>query len=659
MNTVTNEVSRDVLVQQLLNINLENKTFINDKVPDIIDEWNDNMVDNITFNLGQSKASTPMNTVINEVSSNPLESLDIAQESNIYANDSGILESDVDYVDNTTFNPGQSKASTPVNTVTNEVSRDVLVQQLLNINLENKTFINDKVPDIIDEWNDNMVDNITFNLGQSKASTPVNTVINEVSSNPLESLDIAQESNIYANDSGILESDVDYVDNTTFNPGQSKASTPVNTVTNEVSRDVLVQQLLNINLENKTFINDKVPDIIDEWNDNMVDNITFNLGQSKASTPVNTVINEVSSNPLESLDIAQESNIYANDSGILESDVDYVDNTTFNPGQSKASIPMNAVTNEVSRDVLAQQLLNINLENKTFVNDKVPDIIDEWDENLPLHDAVKLKHKSTVELLLSQGAEVNQTDKYGKTPLHYAAESGCKDIVELLLPQGVDVNILDQHYKTPLHYAAESGCKDIVELLLPQGVDVNILDQHYKTPLHYAAESGCKDIVELLLPQCFNINQTDNYGKTPLHYAAESGCKDIVELLLPQGVDVNILDQHYKTPLHYAAESGCKDIVELLLPQGVDVNILDQHYKTPLHYAAESGCKDIVELLLPQCFNINQTDNYGKTPLHYAAESGCKDIVELLLLNVLILIKLITTVRLLCIMLLSRDVRIL
>nr|WP_253307401.1 hypothetical protein [Rickettsia endosymbiont of Ceutorhynchus assimilis] len=245
---LTNEVSRDVLVQQLLNINLENKTFINDKVPDIIDEWNDNMVDNITFNLGQSKASTPVNTVINEVSSNPLESLDIAQESNIYANDSGILESDVDYVDNTTFNPGQSKASTPVNTVTNEVSRDVLVQQLLNINLENKTFINDKVPDIIDEWNDNMVDNITFNLGQSKASTPVNTVINEVSSNPLESLDIAQESNIYANDSGILESDVDYVDN-----------------------------------------------------------ITFNLGQSKASTPVNTVINEVSSNPLESLDIAQES----------------------------------------------------------------------------------------------------------------------------------------------------------------------------------------------------------------------------------------------------------------------------------------------------------------------------------------------------------------
>ncbi|MFP3012217.1 MAG: ankyrin repeat domain-containing protein [Rickettsia sp.] len=81
------------------------------------------------------------------------------------------------------------------------------------------------------------------------------------------------------------------------------------------------------------------------------------------------------------------------------------------------------LTNEVSRDVLAQQLLNINLENKTFVNDKVPDIIDEWNDNLPLHDAVK---------------------------------SGYKDIVELLLPQSTDVNILDQHHKTPLHYVAAS-----------------------------------------------------------------------------------------------------------------------------------------------------------------------------------------------------------
>nr|WP_253307404.1 ankyrin repeat domain-containing protein [Rickettsia endosymbiont of Ceutorhynchus assimilis] len=71
-----------------------------------------------------------------------------------------------------------------------------------------------------------------------------------------------------------------------------------------------------------------------------------------------------------------------------------------------------------------------------------------------------------------------------RTPLHYAAKSEYKDIVELLLSQGVDVNILDQHHETPLHIAVVHKHKDIVELLLSQGADVNIPDQHHETPLY-------------------------------------------------------------------------------------------------------------------------------------------------------------------------------
>jgi hypothetical protein len=62
----------------------------------------------------------------------------------------------------------------------------------------------------------------------------VNIRTNEISSTPLESVDIEQESN-NANDSGIVESDVEDEDYTTFNPNHSRAITPVNIRTNEIS----------------------------------------------------------------------------------------------------------------------------------------------------------------------------------------------------------------------------------------------------------------------------------------------------------------------------------------------------------------------------------------------------------------------------------------
>jgi len=53
-----------------------------------------------------------------------------------------------------------------------------------------------------------------------------------------------------------------------------------------------------------------------------------------------------------------------------------------------------------------------------------------------LIDASIYNHKAIVQMLLSEGADVNQTDSEGKTALQRASQEGNKDIVQILKRAG-------------------------------------------------------------------------------------------------------------------------------------------------------------------------------------------------------------------------------
>ena len=82
-----------------------------------------------------------------------------------------------------------------------------------------------------------------------------------------------------------------------------------------------------------------------------------------------------------------------------------------------------------------------------------------------------------VQLLITEGADPNITDKDGNSPLHYAALYGNINMAKVLIEGGSDPKIADKWGATPLHNAAMHGCQDMVELLLNAGSDPNIANE--------------------------------------------------------------------------------------------------------------------------------------------------------------------------------------
>ena len=152
-------------------------------------------------------------------------------------------------------------------------------------------------------------------------------------------------------------------------------------------------------------------------------------------------------------------------------------------------------------------------------------------------------------LLLTYGADINSTDREGKTPLHRAVAACKYFITKLLLSQCAHVNAKDTNNDTPLHnlctvnscdlFLSEGGdpnIKNLCDLLLSQGGDPNIKNSFNETPTFRAVKN-----VEIALPHC----------------------KEIVELLLNRGGSVVIKDLHRQNAIEVASGLDNKEIFNL------------------------------------------------------------------------------------------------
>lgn len=263
-----------------------------------------------------------------------------------------------------------------------------------------------------------------------------------------------------------------------------------------------------------------------------------------------------------------------------------------------------------------------------------------------------------VDLLITNGANVNAASDRGVTPLISAVQWGHLGAVELLLSKGADVNAATTNGYTALMIAAGDDNVEAVKSLLKAKPNLNARGGKLgQTALELAVALDHTNVLEVLRqaenvaasgPLVFPIPYEERerarlkLGQTGLEFTPDDFIRKAVwnndsvavKLFLDAGMDVNCTipnrDGGTWTALAFAAERGNPELVKLLLSRSAKIT-------TELVDAASGGNVEVVNLLVQRGARVrvgrDGVHGWGKTPLYAAVLRGHADIVRLLLQN--------------------------
>lgn len=251
------------------------------------------------------------------------------------------------------------------------------------------------------------------------------------------------------------------------------------------------------------------------------------------------------------------------------------------------------------------------------------------DNSSPLALACKGNNNIAAQLLLENGAKVNEANTRVRNGLQFARMYGNTDIVKMLICKG-EMNYCLKNKESALYYTARNGHSQVTEILLSNGAERELQDFRCNSPFYIAYRNGHVNLVNRFLEyskEFFFFENLDSDTAPSLQAAIESGNDAIVELILQSRANVvSMLKSSEKDILCLAAELGHVGIVQLLIERKA-VEMLKRKKEDTHHLSMIPCLVTTARCLLEDRADINKCDASGKSPLFYAARYGHLDVV--------------------------------
>ncbi|MGG0286077.1 ankyrin repeat domain-containing protein [Peribacillus butanolivorans] len=211
----------------------------------------------------------------------------------------------------------------------------------------------------------------------------------------------------------------------------------------------------------------------------------------------------------------------------------------------------------------------------------------------PLLQAISNKNNYIIELLLKNGANINQTYIDGKTPIQLAIAYKDKQIIQSLLKYKPDINAGNYDGYSTLILAVINFDVDVVNTILKLNPILDYESNEGLTALHYAIINNKQNVVFELLKKKFDLNKKDLLGNSYLYYAIIRNNYRLTRILVEKGANVNVSNMQNMSLLQAIATISKPDIriVKLLLERGY------KPHKEDLRVLAYNNQRNVLDFL--------------------------------------------------------------
>jgi photosystem II stability/assembly factor-like uncharacterized protein len=144
--------------------------------------------------------------------------------------------------------------------------------------------------------------------------------------------------------------------------------------------------------------------------------------------------------------------------------------------------------------------------------------------SFPLHEAAARGRTNDIAEVLAKGVDINDRAPNGDTALHWIARVAPIDSrlnIAFLLQKGADINATNRWGRTPLHEAVIESHMYVIELLLKGGANINATDNYQRTPLQLAVIARKKGAENHLRVAGADATIKDRFGLTAADIARD------------------------------------------------------------------------------------------------------------------------------------------